>query len=213
MEFKIEYDTILTIAEEEVSREASQAYSEDGSSLYDGLRMISRDEAKRKRMMSEVLVSIRILCNRLVKQVELEEGADSGGEDTGEKTSFYFNLEMSPRRAAGKGESLKTLFRSLTVSLFLNKYFASKNNADLASKYDAVALSDVQTIAKQLYEKLPPVYPTIVETPSDNDAPEEEMPPVDVPVEPPTDTPDGDVPEEENPDTPVEDETSNDNNL
>lgn len=194
MEFKIEYDTILTIAEEEVSREASQAYSEDGSSLYDGLRMISRDEAKRKRMMSEVLVSIRILCNRLVKQVELEEDADSE-EDTGEKTSFYFNLEMSPRRAAGKGESLKTLFRSLTVSLFLNKYFASKNNADLASKYDAVALSDVQTIAKQLYEKLPPVYPTIVETPSDNDAPEEE------------------VPEEENPDTPVEDETSNDNNL
>lgn len=158
MEFKIEYNTIMAIAEEEVSREASQAYSEDGGSLYDGLRMISRDEDKKKRMMSEVLVSIRILCNRLVKHVAL-----AGDGDSEEKTSFYFDLEMSPRRAAGKGESLKTLFRSLTVSLFLNKYFASKNNADLATKYDSAALADVQTIAKLLYEKLPPVYPTIDE--------------------------------------------------
>jgi hypothetical protein len=87
----------------------------------------------------------------------------AGDGDSEEKTSFYFDLEMSPRRAAGKGESLKTLFRSLTVSLFLNKYFASKNNADLATKYDAAALADVQNIAKLLYEKLPPVYPTIDE--------------------------------------------------
>lgn len=156
MEFKIEYNTIMAIAEEEVSREASQAYSEDGTSLYDGLRMISRDEDKKKRMMSEVLVSIRNLCNRLIKQVT----TSSNSQD--EATSFSFELEMSERREAGKGESLKTLFRSLAVSLFLNKYFASKNNADLASKYDAAALSDVQTIAKLLYEKLPPVYPTIV---------------------------------------------------
>jgi hypothetical protein len=155
MEFNIEYNTIMAIAEEEVSREAAQAYSEDGTSLYDGLRMISRDEDKKKRMMSEVLVSIRILCNRLIKQVT----TSSNSQD--EATSFSFELEMSERREAGKGESLKTLFRSLAVSLFLNKYFASKNNADLASKYDAAALSDVQTIAKLLYEKLPPVYPTI----------------------------------------------------
>ena len=146
----------MAIAEEEVSREAAQAYSEDGTSLYDGLRMISRDEDKKKRMMSEVLVSIRILCNRLIKQVT----TSSNSQD--EATSFSFELEMSERREAGKGESLKTLFRSLAVSLFLNKYFASKNNTDLASKYDAAALSDVQTIAKLLYEKLPPVYPTIV---------------------------------------------------
>ena len=156
MKFNIEYNTIMAIAEEEVSREAAQAYSEDGTSLYDGLRMISRDEDKKKRMMSEVLVSIRILCNRLIKQVT----TSSNSQD--EATSFSFELEMSERREAGKGESLKTLFRSLAVSLFLNKYFASKNNTDLASKYDAAALSDVQTIAKLLYEKLPPVYPTRV---------------------------------------------------
>lgn len=163
MEFKIEYGTIMAIAEEEVSREASQAYSADGVSLYDGLRMLSRDEARKQRMMSEVLVSIRILCNRLIRHVAL-----IGDESSEEQTSFYFDLEMSPRRAAGKGESLRTSFRSLAVNLFLNKYFASKNNAELASKYDAAALADVQNIAKLLYEKLPPIYPTIYEQSSDN---------------------------------------------
>ena len=61
MEFKIEYDKIIAIVEEEVSREGAQAYSADGASLYDGIRMLSRDEDKKKRLMSEVLVSVRIL--------------------------------------------------------------------------------------------------------------------------------------------------------
>ena len=157
MEFKIEYDKIIAIAAEDVSREGAQAYSDDGVSLYDAIRMVSRDEAKKKRLMSEVLVSVRVLCNRLVRHV-----ATIADDTEEEETSFYFDLEMSPRRAAGKGESLKTSFRSLTVNLFLNKYFTSKNQTDLATKYDAAALADVNTIAKLLYEKLPPVYPTIV---------------------------------------------------
>lgn len=157
MEFKIEYDKIIAIAAEDVSREGAQAYSDDGVSLYDAIRMVSRDEAKKKRLMSEVLVSVRILCNRLVRHV-----ATIADDTEEEETSFIFDLDMSPRRAAGKGESLKTSFRSLTVNLFLNKYFTSKNQTELASKYDAAALADVNTIAKLLYEKLPPVYPTIV---------------------------------------------------
>ena len=157
MEFKIEYDKIIAIAAEDVSREGAQAYSDDGVSLYDAIRMVSRDEAKKKRLMAEVLVSVRVLCNRLVRHV-----AAIADDTEEEETSFYFDLEMSPRRAAGKGESLKTSFRSLTVNLFLNKYFTSKNQTELASKYDAAALADVNTIAKLLYEKLPPVYPTIV---------------------------------------------------
>jgi hypothetical protein len=156
MEFKIEYDKIIAIAAEDVSREGAQAYSADGVSLYDAIRMVSRDDAKKKRLMSEVLVSVRVLCNRLVRHV-----ATIADDTEEEETSFYFDLDMSPRRAAGKGESLKTSFRSLTVNLFLNKYFTSKNQTDLASKYDAAALADVNTIAKLLYEKLPPVYPTI----------------------------------------------------
>ena len=63
MEFKLEYNTIIGIVEEEVSREAAQAYSTDGSSLYDGLRMVSRDEEKKKRLLFAIsFVSSLWLC-------------------------------------------------------------------------------------------------------------------------------------------------------
>lgn len=161
MQYKIEYDTIMPIVEEVVSREASQAYSEDGTSLYDGIRMISRDEDEKKRIMSEVLSRIQMQCNRFVRHAAV---IDSEGEPL----SWTFELELSPRRSVGKGSAFETVFRSLTENLVLNKYFASKNQTDLAPKYDALALNDVQMLNKLLYEKLPPVYPTIYEKASDN---------------------------------------------
>lgn len=159
MEFKIEYAPVMKIVEEEVSREAVQAVSADGVSLYDGIRMVSRDEAKKKRLMSEALVLVREQCNRFVRHAALATTGED--DDSGESTSFCFELELSPRRAAGKEESLKTLFRSMTANFILNRYFASKNLAELASKYDAAALADVQAMTRLLYTKLPPVYPAI----------------------------------------------------
>ena len=154
MEYRIEYDKVMAIVEEEVSREAAQAASADGVALYDGMRMVSRDEDKKRRMMSEVLAVIKAQCNRFLKRAEVVES-------DGEPASFVFELDITPRRRAGKEESLQTLFRSLSVNLVLNRFFASKNLTDLAAKYDSFALADIQMMTKLLYEKLPPVYPQI----------------------------------------------------
>ena len=151
MQYKIEYDTIKPIIEEEISREGAQAYSDEGVSLYDGIRLISRDEAKMKRLMSEVLVAIKMQCNRFVKHADVVTSPT-------EPLSFLFELDLSKRRSAGKEESLNTVFRSMTANFMLNKYFSSKNMTDLAAKYDSLALADVQTLTRLLYEKLPPVY-------------------------------------------------------
>ena len=162
MEYSIEYEKIMAVVEDEVSREGAQAYSEDGGSLYDALRILSRDAEKMKRMMSEVLVTIKMQCNRFVRHASLEESPSE------EPSSFVFELNLSPRRAAGKELSLMTIFRSMTANLIVNRFFASKNMTDLASKYDALALANVQSLNKLLYEKLPPVYPTQYEEGNDN---------------------------------------------
>lgn len=151
-EYRIEYDDVIAIAEEEVSREAAQAVSADGVSLYDAIRMVSRDEEKKKRLMAESLVTVRTLCSRFI---------DFSSNLDNDETSLSFMLYVSSRRINGKDDSLKTLFRSMTVNIFLNKFFASKNLTELASKYDAAALADVQTLTKLLYEKNPPLYPSI----------------------------------------------------
>ena len=157
MEYRIEYDKIMAIVEEEVSREAEQTSSADGVSLYDEIRMISRDENKKKRMMSEVLASVKAQCNRFIMRTDVSEESES------EPLSFVFELDITERRSSGKGSSLQTMLRSMTVNMILSKFFRSKNLAELATKYDDLALSDVQAMAKLLYEKLPPVYPTIYE--------------------------------------------------
>jgi hypothetical protein len=159
MKYSLEYNNVMSLVEQEVSREASQAYAEDGTSLYDGIRMISRDEEMKQRIMSEVLVAIKAQCNRFIKRASLEE------PETGETepTSFEFELEFSARRAAGKELSLMTTFRSMVVNFIVNKYFASKNLVDLATKYNERASVDVQTLTKLLFEKLPPVYPETYE--------------------------------------------------
>lgn len=153
MEYSITYDTIMAIVEEEVSREGNQAYSADGVSLYDAIRLVSRDEEKKKRLMAEVLVLIKEQCGRFIADAEQMDEGES------EPNSINFYMDLSPRRSAGKELSIKTLLRSLTVNYWLNRFFVSKNQTDLASKYDALALADVQTLSKLLYTKLPPVYP------------------------------------------------------
>lgn len=150
MEYRIEYDEIMAIVEEEVSREAGQAVTAEGVSLYDDIRMVSRDEKKKRRLMAEAMATVKGMCNRFVRHAELsEEGPES----------FVFELDVTPRRITGKEVSLQTLLSNLTVNLILNRYFASKNLSDIATKYDSLAASDVQSITKTLYEKLPPIYP------------------------------------------------------
>jgi hypothetical protein len=154
MEYSIEYSKIIDIIKDEASREGAQAYSEDGDSLYDAFLILSRDEAKMKRMMSEVLASIKVQCNRFLYDLGYNE-------DDEEPDTLTFEVEASSRRINGKELALKTVFRSLTVNLILNKFFVSRNMTDLAAKYDAMALSDVQSLNKLLFEKMPPSYSAV----------------------------------------------------
>lgn len=54
MKYDIDFDKILPVVEEEVSRVASRSYSDDGSALYDGIRIVSRDEETLRRLHGDV---------------------------------------------------------------------------------------------------------------------------------------------------------------
>ena len=147
MQIQLEYDEISAIVEEEVSREAAQAYSAEGVPLYDAIKIVSRDDQKKRRIMTEVLVLVKEQCNRFISDVTLDS------------TSLVFEMELSTRRAANREQSIGDLLRSMTVNLFINRFFVSKNLTDLATKYEGLATVDIQLINKLLFTKMPPVYP------------------------------------------------------
>ena len=62
MTYNIEQDTLLTSAEKEISRFASTAYSEDGTSLYDAYKVLERDKDTLKGYINEAVDAI---CMRL----------------------------------------------------------------------------------------------------------------------------------------------------
>lgn len=53
MEYKVNYNSIKAVVEEEISRVASRSYSNDGVALYDNIRLVSRDEDTLKRFLTE----------------------------------------------------------------------------------------------------------------------------------------------------------------
>ena len=146
MEYKIEYDTIKDIIEEEVSREARQAVGADGASLYDKLRLTSRDENAKKRLLLEVLVIIREHCSRFISCSLLDA----------EKPALLFSLEGSTRRVNGREESIQALLESITVNSVLNKHLISKNEVELAAKYGGMAVENINMLKTMLFTKTPP---------------------------------------------------------
>ena len=147
MDVSITYDAIMAVVEEEVSREAAQARTAEGLSLYDELRMTSRDEAKKKRLVEEAVVVAREMLNRFADSID----------DTEDGVAIA--LGLSSRRENGREASINAMLRSIMASIVLNRYFLSKGRNDLAEKYNSLASADIQALNRILYTKLPPSYP------------------------------------------------------
>lgn len=88
------YASIKTVIEEEVSRVASRSYSSDGASQYDSIRLVSRDESTLKRLLEDA-VNILLSRFRLFVSVSYEE-----------ETTVTFNL---PDLAVGMEDRITSI--------------------------------------------------------------------------------------------------------
>lgn len=94
MDYQVNYASIKTVIEEEVSRVASRSYSSDGASQYDSIRLVSRDESTLKRLLEDA-VNILLSKFRLFVSVSYEE-----------ETTVTFNL---PDLAVGMEDRIKSI--------------------------------------------------------------------------------------------------------
>lgn len=148
MKYTIEYDTIKPILEEEVSKEAKQAFSAEGVSQYDALKITSRDEDKNKRILVQALGVIKEQCNRFICCATFTENPPK----------LTFDLNVSTRRTMGREQIISTMLLNITVGLFLSKYFLAKNAAELSAKHGELAAAEIKSLSTLLYTKNPPMY-------------------------------------------------------
>ena len=144
MEVTITLSDFNKALEEEISRIASGSYSDDGASLYDGLRMTSRDEAVMKRLRKEAKGAVQGAMMRFVSEV------------TESETSIIFELDVTDRRVRGKENMIQELIESALAKLVISKYFSEKQQTELAAKFDTLAAADIQSLLTHLYTKPTP---------------------------------------------------------
>lgn len=149
MEFRIKESELMAAVDEVISRSAARNYSEDGSALYDGLRIISRDRNIMEKLVTEASAIMKGMCNRF-----LDHEISGNTED-----EIVLVFALSERRGRGKADIIIPLVRNSLAELVVARYFTEKEQPELAAKHDNQAAADMQTLSHQLYMKLEPKYP------------------------------------------------------
>ena len=74
MEYVIDKTTLYDLIDEEVSRMADRAYAEDGTSLYDAVRILDRDADMIDRMVSDSVSTLVSRFRNVLALVSTESG-------------------------------------------------------------------------------------------------------------------------------------------
>lgn len=109
------------------------------------------------RCIQESLSNVKTILLRFTSVTDMSDESDM----LRDPNDILLGFELSARRGAGKSQMIADAVHSLIVNLSLSKFYSTINQTELMAKRDELAKSDAAVLNKLLYEKLPPVYPTI----------------------------------------------------
>lgn len=141
MEYVIEKTTLYDLIDEEVSRMADRAYAEDGSSLYDAIRILDRDADTVDRMISD---SVSVLASRFRDVIA------PVAEEPSVSLSLYLpDMEDSMQPVAER--ELTRFLVMQTVALWSQEKFAQQYEG-----YVALATSALEKAERALFTRRRP---------------------------------------------------------
>lgn len=139
--YYINKNKMLPLIEREVSRVAASAFGEDGTPLYDAIRITSRDEDTLKDMIDDAMTA---MLTRLSDIATLSSG--------------MFEFDIPEERTHDITTIGKVVDRFIVINVcsawMLQKYPVK------AEEYGARSTDAIEKIERLLHEKLPPVPPT-----------------------------------------------------
>lgn len=139
--YYINKNKILPLIEREISRAAASAFGEDGTPLYDAIRITSRDEETLKDMIDDAMTA---MLTKLSDIATLSSG--------------MFEFDIPEERTHDITTIGKAIDRFIVMNVcsawMIQKYVAK------AEEYGARSTDALNKIERLLHEKLPPVPPT-----------------------------------------------------
>lgn len=142
--YYINKNKITPLIEKEVSRVAASAFAEDGTPLYDGIVITSRDTDTIKEMIEDAATAMLTRFS-----------------DIATYSSGLFEFDIPEERTHDIMAIGKVIERFIVMNV-VSAWMIQKHTAK-AEEYGARATDALNKIEKLLYEKLPPVPPTHID--------------------------------------------------
>lgn len=170
MEIKLSKSELVEIINEDIDRLAARSYSEDGVSLFDGIRIKSRDKGVQGRMLEERCVRLRGLIafclgnkeeediTEVKKDENGKEVIDKNGEPVLVVTDKNIVYDIVEQRCGNvpSASSLKVMLRKYLTDAVLYDWYTKHGIAASITYEDIDALeSKIVCTLRQGYTKKP----------------------------------------------------------
>lgn len=170
MEIKLSKSELVEIINEDIDRLAARSYSQDGASLYEAIRIKSRDKGVQGRMLEERDVRLRGLLAFCLGNKETEDvtevkkdkdGNEVLGEDgrpilvvTGTNLIYDIIVENCPK--APSAASLKVLLRKYLTDATLYDWY-TKHGVTASITYEDIEAQESKIVCslRQGFTKRP----------------------------------------------------------
>lgn len=126
MDYQVNYNSIEAVIEEEVSRVAARSYSGEGVSLYDNIRLVSRDRNTLKRLLDD---AVKVLLSRFRLFVSVSN------ED---KNTLIFSL---PDLADGMEDHIKDILDRFLGMSAVGKWLQERGAGESATYIERADVS------------------------------------------------------------------------
>lgn len=170
MEIKLSKSELVEIINEDIDRLAARSYSEDGVSLFDGIRIKSRDKGVQGRMLEEREAKLRGLLAFCLGEKETEDitevKKDKDGKEEHDKdgnpilvvidTNLVYDIIVENCPKAPSATSLKVLIRKyLTDSVLYDWY--TKHGITASITYEDIDAQELKIVCslRQGFTKRP----------------------------------------------------------
>lgn len=154
MEIKLSKSELVEIINEDIDRLAARSYSEDGVSLFDGIRIKSRDKGVQGRMLEEREAKLRGLLAFCLSNKESEEVTDEDNKVVDTNLIYDIIVENCPKSPSAV--SLKVLLRKYLTEAVLYDWY-TKHGISASITYEDIEAQESKIVCtlRQGYTKKP----------------------------------------------------------
>lgn len=158
MEIKFKKSELVDIINEDIDRLASRSFSEDGTPLYDAIRIKSRDAGVQGRMLEERDARLRGFLAFCLggKEDEIVTEKDDNGNEVETYTNMVYDVVVNSLPKPPSASTLKVLLRKYLVDSVLYDWY-TKHGIPASITYEDIEAMESKLICtmRQGYTRKP----------------------------------------------------------